>query len=92
MRKIPKLLAVIAIPVLSLVMLAPPASAYLELPESGAEVSGPGGGDPGVSGCWEWSVATGCTVYADCYVKARMCFISEKIPYLGWMETRTVHF
>jgi hypothetical protein len=37
------------------------------------------GGDRGVSGCWEWSSGDGCTQYADCWVRAGFCIVSERV-------------
>jgi hypothetical protein len=47
-------------------------------------------GDPGVSGCWAWDATNGCTMSAQCYVRAGFCIVTENV--YGFVYSYTVSF
>lgn len=63
-----------------LALLALPAAALVAVPTGAVSAHPPG--DRGVSGCWEWSQADGCTRYAECYARAGFCIIHDYVG--GW--------
>lgn len=69
-KKLITALALTALPLAGMMASPDPASAMIP-------------GDPGVSGCWEWDATNGCTSYANCYVRAGFCIVTENFH--GWI-------